>query len=158
MAYDNEVGTCTVVLTILLSLYEFFLGVAEAVYVSKYDKYETECQGIWGWIVAACVINICVPIFTGCGATKLIKDKKEENSNAIVQLLQAGQLVVGIWAVVTYYNINSTCHNFWTSNAPELWTFVMIHYVMLWISVGIFVLIFVLFCVALCCKDFLSTR
>src|SRR5688572_8689989 len=123
MAKDYE--SCAMVFVILLSFYEFCLGVSEAVYLSRYDKYESECRGIWGWLVAACVINICVPIFTGCGVTKLMEDKKEENKNAIVQLLHIGQFVIGIWSAVTYFNIDANCHSFWTSNAPELWTFVM---------------------------------
>lgn len=149
-----------VVFVILLSLYEFSLGVSEAVYLSRYSEFSSGCQGIWGWIVAACVINICVPVFTCCGLTGLSDDEKKDKS-FLLQALQIGQLVIAIWSCVTYYNISNSCQDFWTSNAPQLWTFVMIHYVMFWISIGIIGLSVLLSCtacwVSICCGSKAST-
>lgn len=154
-AASECVTLCAVVFVVLLSFYEFSLGVAEAVFLARYSEFSSGCQGIWGWIVAACVINICVPVFTCCGLTGFADDKKDKS--LLLQGLQIGQLVIAIWSAVTYYNINNSCHDFWSSNAPELWTFVMIHFVMLWIGIGIIGLILVLACTAcwtsICCGN-----
>jgi hypothetical protein len=132
-------------LIILNSLFSLALGISEAYFLAKYDSFSDECREIWKWILAACVFDIVLPVITCCGLTNLLDDDKKNNTP---QLLIIGQLIIAIWSAVTYYNINTSCHDFWTSNAPELYTFVMVHFVCLWIMVGISGLLIVIGCLS----------
>jgi hypothetical protein len=128
----------------LFSFFEFSVGISEAVFVSQYSALDNGCRDIWGWILAACVFDISIPVFTCCGIGKLTakpEDNRYKHDNQLIRLLGVGRLIIAIWSGVTYYHINSSCYNFWHSNAPELWTFVVIHYAMLWIYVWIVVLL-----------------
>lgn len=135
-----------------LSFFELALGISEAYYGAFYSQYEDQCHQIWGWIVASCVLNIVIPIITCCGLTVLFNNNSNNHHNHnnkkklyILQYAHLGQFIIGIWSVATYYNINDSCYNFWTTNAPELWTFVMVHFVMLWICL-------VLACISIICN------
>jgi hypothetical protein len=132
------------VIATLLSFFEFSVGVSEAVFVSQYSALDNGCHHIWGWIVAASVFDICIPVFSCCGLATLFRaadGRKPDEDHQIIQYLKIGQLIIAIWSVVTYYHITTSCYNFWQSNAPELWIFVMIHFAMLWISIGIIIVL-----------------
>lgn len=128
----------------IVSLYMFLLGISEAVFVGKYDEYNNECRQIRQWITAAAIFNICIPIFTCFGLIPLFS--KKEKRQEVENFLQIGMFIISIWSAVTYFNINESCHEFWTSNAPELWTFIMIHFVMLWLSVASLAIALIGFC------------
>ena len=145
----EEVSLVAAILTVIINAFAFGVGVAEAVYVSKYDEYKDGCSGIWGWMVAACVIDIAVPVLSCCGLTTLL-NKEEADKNSLLNLLHIGSLVIAIWSAVTYFNLSSNCYDYWQATAPELWTFIMIHFVLLWISVG-FIGLFIVFGCLLCC-------
>lgn len=144
---------------ILLSLFEFCLGISEAIFVSKYDQFDDGCRSIWKWILAAACINIIVPVITGCGITTLIntfdEDSENNKNSTLLDLLQIGQFVIGIWSGFTYNNIDSQCHDFWESSAPQLWTFVAIHYISMMISLSIALIAFIIVlfkaCGIICC-------
>jgi hypothetical protein len=138
---ENNLSLFGIALTFLSSLYTFCLGISEAVFVAKYNNYQDQCDNIWAWICAAAVINICVPVLTVCGLTSLSDEHKDKSG--VLHLLYIAGFVIAVSSVVTYSNINNGCHDFWTSHAPELWTFVVIHYVMFWVSIGVT-------CVAIC--------
>jgi len=140
---------CTVVVMMIFHLFGFCLGIAEAVFVAQYSDFNDGCSHVWEWMIAACVFNICIPVFTCCGGKRLTEEEKERSDTTIQDLLPIGNLIVGIWSMVTYYNISSECQQFWETNAPELWTLVMIHYVMMWVMIGI-VCLMVLLCMCAC--------
>jgi hypothetical protein len=47
-------------------------------------------------------------------------------------------IIVGIWAINTFYNIDNMCYNFWITNANGIWIFVFIHYVLLFVIIFIY--------------------
>lgn len=123
------------IIVILMSFFAFVLGIAEAVYSSRYNQYANQCSQIWGWIVASCTINIIIPVSTCCGLSIVLSNNSEKDKNVVLEFAQIGQLIIAIWSAVAYYNISDSCYNFWTTNAPQMWTLVMIHFVMLWIMI-----------------------
>lgn len=127
---------------ITINLCVFVFGISEAVFITKYNKLDHECGSIREWILAASIMNICVPIMTGCGMLIYNDGDGRCNKNTLFMLLKTGQSIVAIWSVITYFTINPTCRDFWTNNAPELWTFVIIHFIMFWVGVAIILLIF----------------
>jgi hypothetical protein len=115
-------------ITSLIYLFEFALGIAEAIFVNKYYVFSDGCRGIWSWILAACIFDIFAAF----------SDRQRYNNT----WLKVGQFIIGIWSVVTvtHKQSNEACYNFWQSNAPELWQFVIIHFVMFWISIVVILL------------------
>lgn len=136
------VFTAFITIMVICSLFEFCVGISEAIFLSRYHQFNDACRDIWNWILAACIINISGPVFTGCGintALKVLFDDGDKEAESVgLQIVHIVYIVVMIWSTVTYYEINNSCRDFWVSNAPELWTFVMIHFVMFWINVAIF--------------------
>jgi len=137
---------------ILINLAYFCLGISEAIFVARYSEFDDQCRQIWSWILAACVFDIVVPVISLCGIRSITKKKDEPNSTCdnLLHAAKIGTIIIAIWSAVTYYNINASCHYFWTSQAPQLWTFIMIHFVALWIGVGIACLM-LLILVCMCC-------
>lgn len=138
----------------------FFLGIAESIFLTKYHMFDrrltmfdTECRTIWSWILAAAILNITVPVVTCFGLYKLCICVDDDNKKIhIINCLHIGYIVIMIWSAITYSNINASCYLFWTSNAPELWTFVIIHNIMMWI--GVVILFLIVFSIAIfCCGD-----
>jgi hypothetical protein len=125
---------------VMAGLATFCLGISEAVFVSRYDEFDDQCRQIWQWILAACVFDITIPVLSLCGIRSLLKDSDDSSSDShdtLIYFLRIGSFTIMIWSGITYFNIDSSCHYFWTSQAPELWTFVMIHFVVLWLYVGV---------------------
>ncbi|VBB18223.1 hypothetical protein YASMINEVIRUS_686 [Yasminevirus sp. GU-2018] len=149
---NEGVTLAAAIITVIINAFAFAVGIAEAVYVSKYDEYKDGCSGIWGWMVAACVIDISIPVLTCCGLTTLF-NKEEDNKNSTLNLLHIGSFVIAIWSAVTYFNLSTSCYDYWQSTAPELWTFIMIHFVLLWIGVGLIGLLIVLGILVCCLKS-----
>jgi len=131
-------------------LFTLCLGISEAVFVAKYDEYDDECRNIRAWIIAACCINIVAPVITACGLYRLADIKDQGHLPVIHSLLGIGQFVISVWSAVTYFNISTMCHDFWVSKAFELWVFVMIHFVALWVNIAITILYVVIICVGAC--------
>lgn len=114
----------------------FPLGISEAVFVSRYSVFVDECQGVLILIIISCVINICIPVFAAyiCFISFYF-DVSDKNVTLPLLLSNIGYFVIMIWSMIIRHTITTECHDFWTSNAPEIWSFVMIQYVMFWISV-----------------------
>lgn len=140
------------IFVILINLAYFCLGISEAIFVSRYSEFDDQCRQIWSWILAACVFDITIPVISFCGIRNLLRDRDEPNDeyDIILYVSRLGFCVIAIWSAVTYYNIDSSCHYFWTSQSPQLWTFVMIHFVALWIIVG-FLCFIALLVACMCC-------
>jgi hypothetical protein len=122
---------------ILLNLMYFCLGISEAIFVAKYREFDKGCQEVWPWILSACVFDLVVPVIGFCGIKSMFKEPDEPNSTSdhLVKFARIGMIVIMIWSGVTYFIISQSCQNFWTSNAPEMWVFVMMHFSVLWIAV-----------------------
>jgi hypothetical protein len=126
-------------LIFIVSLFDLCVGISEAIFLSKYSQFDDECRQIWAWILVGCIVNFIIPIFAICA--KIFQDYR-----TILQFARIGYYVVGIWSLVTYYNINNSCYSFWTSSAPELWTFVLIHFVLMWINIAAIIIGTCLYC------------
>ena len=131
-------------------LFTLCLGISEAVFVAKYDEYDDECRNIRAWIIAACCINIVAPVITACGLYRLADIKDQGHLPVIHSLLGIGQFVISVWSAVTYFNISAMCHDFWVSKAFELWVFVMIHFVALWVNLTFTILYVAFICAGAC--------
>lgn len=147
-----------IIVTIIVNAFGFALGITEAVFASKYDIYKYDCNGIWGWIVAASVIDISVPILTCCGLTAFVTNNNNNVDNTqvccgIPNLLHIGTIIIAVWSAVTYFNISSSCYEFLQSVIPEFWVFIMIHFSFLWISIGSMVIITCIACCILCVAE-----
>lgn len=141
------------VLQSLFSLPILSLGIFGAIESFKYKQYNICNKELSYWIIAACVIDICVPIFTllACFHSLIFNNKKEVDTNKIlitnVKILLISQsilLVSGIWALYTYNNISSECHDLIILNFREIWTFIILN--MIQFSVGICMIVIVSFC------------
>ena len=111
---------------------------SEAIFVARYNEFDDQCRQIWSWILAACVFDIAIPVIGLCGIRNITKGDDEPNNiyDHLMYAAKIGTVVIMIWSNVTYYNINASCQYFWTSQAPQLWTFITIHYCVLWLCVG----------------------
>lgn len=156
---NNKLRFITNIIVILINLAYFCLGVSEAIFVSRYSEFDDQCREIWVWILTACVLDIVIPVIGFCGIRALFKGDDEPDSawDEFLYYAKVGQFVVAIWCGITYYNIDSACYYFWTSQAPQLWTFVMIHFVAMWIGVACFA-IFVLVVTFVCCAVAFAPR
>lgn len=134
----------------------FFLGIPEAIFVAKYESFEKDCQSIWSWILAAAILNMLVPLCTLFSLYKFC-NTNDNKKIYLINLLHISQFIIALWSAITYYNINKSCYSFWISNAPELWTFVVIHLVMMWISIAILFVIVCSICMCYCCYRFYSS-
>jgi hypothetical protein len=126
----------------LLLLGQVILGLFEAIYLNHYSQYKSQCYHVWEWLTAACVINIFIPIFTSCGLSISIQEKDEEENKkewreTKLKILFNGsqifELVIALWATFVFFNINKECYDYWNNNAKELWIFIIVHFVLLWI-------------------------
>jgi hypothetical protein len=133
-----------------MNLYELALGVAEAYFVAYYHDLEPQCTNIWAWILTASVFNIVISVLSFCYICCVccIGDIYEDSRGHSLHL---GQLIVGIWAITTYFKIEDSCQSFWESNSPELWTFVLIHYVMGWFFIVSILCSLMISCCCVCC-------
>jgi cell division protein FtsL len=123
-------------LLVVESLFAFSLGISEMVFINFYPHMQSKCENIYNWILAASFINIIIPIITACGIRSL--DASETGG----QFLQIAQIIIMIWATITYFHIDSFCLDLWLTQAPEIWTFVLIHFAAFWIFIIIAVLLF----------------
>lgn len=140
MIYDFTINGWFLV---LINLAYFCLGISEAIFVARYNEFDDQCQQIWSWILASSVLDIVIPVIDLCGIAYYLTKNNDKPNNVYeniydisMYVARIGTIIIMIWANVTYYKINTSCYSFWTSQAHELWTFVVIHYFILWLCVG----------------------
>lgn len=140
--------------SIVIHTCSFALGVIEVIFASKYSGYkhdieEHHCDNVWAWIVVASVYNITVPIISCCGLACIIGNRCNfpnvdneclRTRTSVLIILHLCSVSYGIWSLVTYFNINTMCYEFLRSFLPEFWIFIMIHFSVFWISIGVFVI------------------
>ena len=139
--------TAAVAIFSINALY-FILGVVEAIYISKQTDRINKCWNVREWLIAACVLNIIVPLFNFCGIGTIIelfidkdssgnnKDNSNNSNISLKNIINLSHLIIAIWSAVAYYNIDETCKAYWEET--PLWIFVKIHIVLLWFSVALF--------------------
>lgn len=146
----NVCFSLTAFFVVLSNLFYFGLGCAEAYYVGVYDNLNGECRNIREWMIASATINITLSVLTCCGLLYLsdaFSNEKRERT-LLEKLCELGKYVIAIWSIVTFYGITPNCLDFWEDNAPELWLFVVIHFVGFWVSLGIIGLLLISACVS----------
>jgi hypothetical protein len=151
----KSVILCAIICVGIVTFYEFAIGVYDAVFLYRYSNriFSLECQQIWGWVCVSFVINICGSVLMCCGMTRFSNNECDNMNNILIlQVLQISQLAIAIWYIGTYYIINKFCHDYWTIHNHEFCIFVIIYFMMLWISVSIIGIITVLSCSGWCAK------
>lgn len=111
------------VVAIIVTLFLLSMGISEAVYLSKYDSTETkgECWQVWPNLVSVCVLNfVCGILLIPTIIAAIIGGKSDKGkSDSSASLAGA----IRIWTCVIYFNITSSCREYYEDNAPELLTF-----------------------------------
>src|SRR4051812_12832285 len=89
---------------VILYLFEFCLGISEAVLTARYKQYNDECDQILEWIIGACVVNIVIPVLTGLyfALNKNNGDIKCIVTITSIQFFIFGQVIIALWAFVIY--------------------------------------------------------
>ncbi len=136
-----------VIMTLLL-VAEFILGIIESIYISKYVDLKGGCWHVWEWLLAACIFDICIPLFLQCRVVIHRDDDYYKQYYVRIgvfhNLLHIANLIISIWAAVVFFKAGDLCEAYWDNMAPELWNFVIVHFVMLWIFVA-YILMYIVF-------------
>lgn len=135
---------CTIIACTVGICFELGVSISK-VMISENIECKSEYQISFPWIFIACMTHIFDPIvifynirrrFTNTESVSL-KDDMEQN----IKSSQITQLTITIGSAITYfYAINSCYDSPFTSKAPELWIYVIIHFAMFWIYAGYMVL------------------
>ena len=155
-----------VILGIVLIAGQIILGAFEIYYVNQYKEYNMMCSETWGnlrnWLLAAGIIDIIAGCFTLFGIccsvllsyTDSCESEEGKKASAGCNCVQTGQVIIGIWSVATYYQLTKTtaCHAYWMTNAPILWNFIMVHFGLFWVSIGLLG-IGIIACCCFCCAS-----
>ena len=118
------------IIIILMILFVFCTGIFESVYANKYKQYKDGCGILQTQILVFSVIDIVTGIVALIICASVIHVPIIENPLLVIFLVEC---VIGLWAVVRYHQIDNMCYDFWTTNAPELIIFNIIHCVLFWI-------------------------
>lgn len=125
---------------ILFDLTYLCLGVSEAIIVFKHRELSDQCLQIWELNFLSCTLNIMVSVLGLCHSLVFFRYLNNGKIRHPGMTDRFGFLIVPIWSVFTYFKIDSSCHNYWLMQAPELWRFVMIHFGAFWIYMSIIVI------------------
>lgn len=115
---------------------EFIGGIYESIYTHKYKQYGDGCNHIRTQILVFAVVDIVTAIVTL--ANLAISFNNSIPDNNMMTVVTGFEFAIALWAVISFHTMDDTCNNFWTTNAPELLTFVKIHYAVFWIFFGSF--------------------
>jgi len=127
--------------TTLFFLGQFVLGIFEAVYLDHYSQYKQQCYHVWEWLVAGCVIDICIPLLARFAIPHREFDEDEQkNFRKQIGCWLIAQLVVSVWSAVVFFDPNKDCSDYWNTNAKELWIFVIVHFAMLWVILAKYII------------------
>lgn len=130
----------------------FTIGIVEAIIAGGAKEFHTGCQDIWYWIVVTCIIDISVPILTGCGIMSFSKKDNMSLKRASI-IIRFGNLIMSIWTIIAYTNIAGTdCAIFWQSNASDVWTLLVIHFAFTCAGIGLFIVSAIIAMMVVCCN------
>jgi hypothetical protein len=118
------------------------LGISEAYFVVRYNEFNNQCGQIWLWALFVCVFDIGHIVFNHFKNVGFLRNDgmADDRYEYLLEIIGTGRCVVSIWSAIIYHSIDDKCYYFWTSQAPQLWTFVVIHYCLMSIGV-LFVLL-----------------
>ena len=89
------------------SIVHLSIGIFGAKILVDYAKYRFNCWYIWFWIFASMIGDIIFPILTRCGSQFSLGD------TFFSKYYSMHQIIIKIWALITYYNVGDHCMNFW---------------------------------------------
>lgn len=130
-------GSSSIVIVIVTSVFNtiaMMVNIADAIFISKYDDRQNECR-ISLWLLSACFINCTMPVFSTYSLT--IDKTKTTNHLALNIIEYCCCVIITIWSSVTYYFLNSVCHNFWDSPDHYTWILIRSHLLFVWINIGL---------------------
>ena len=161
LRYIDAMNSCLIlfltIVAILLSMYFFALGIAEAAYLDSHDSIEIkeQCWQVWPNITSLCVLNfltalLLIPtILAGLGG-------KSDKGSSGESCTLAG--AIRVWTLVIFFNIPQSCIDKYEDSAPTLLTFLAIEsYTLLILCgiVGLIIAIVIIYgfyhCIKCCC-------
>lgn len=149
MLAEDCFSTTSTIIILILSLYSFCVGIAQAVYTSDYTVYQFGCSNVWYFNLVSSVINICVPIFTLCGTYTLL-DKKDYKAFKWLKIFFVTYFAIALYSLIIFFMIDTKCRSYWELTAPQMWYFVMMMFVNFWISIIIIAGLFIYGCGMVC--------
>jgi hypothetical protein len=138
-----------VVLKLIVTLITGLLfaeGVLESIYVHKSRHHSDGCDIVHTQILVYAIIDIFTAVVFFENLITSFQNTMYRDNN-FVTLVIGIKIFAGIWAVNTYHKMGSDCYNFWQIHAPELLTFVKIHYAECWIIIGFILISWISGCV-----------
>lgn len=140
-----------IVFVILWSMFMFTLGITQSVLMSQYDQFkklENGCEELWKSLGNASFANILefVLLLIACMFIFALEQKKIDKfmqkikkyfGYYLFHFLAMQSFITYIFIASLYHKTSDFCFDFWTRNAPELWTLVIIEYFNLWIVVAV---------------------
>ncbi len=155
MYAENHFSAISTILILILSIYIFCVGIAQAIYTSDYTVYQFECSNVWYFNLVSSIINICIPIFTLCGTYGLLNEK-DYKSFKCLKIFFVAHFAIALYALVVFFMIDTQCRNYWELTAPQMWYFVVIMFVNFWISLIIIAGLFIYGCVMVCSAVYIA--
>jgi hypothetical protein len=122
------------IINIIGFVYLFVLGAVEG-YNSNNGVLAGECIDIKIYYDITVCFNIVVP-FCALLSFLYCHEVIMRNKNILLILLFIEQFICIILAYGINLNMNDACNNFLTTHKPQILTFIMIQYVMAWISIA----------------------
>ena len=129
---------------VFFMFFDFAFSIRELVFLYNHREFRFDtvsdkvsdgvCQNIWQVVASACATNIFT-IFCFICCISFEKTKEEVD----YLRLRLGSVHITAYSMIMYFNINTSCSDFWISNTPNIWMFFETHVMMFLINVIIYV-------------------
>lgn len=124
------------IIIVLIIALLFTAGIYESVIVNNSKQYSDGCGVVHTQIIVCAIVDIVSGVVLFESLVTSFQNTMYRDSNLIT--LSIGlEIFTGLWAVVSFHRMGDECYDFWQSHAPELLTFVKIHYAVFWTIVGL---------------------
>jgi hypothetical protein len=89
------------------------------------------------WITATSIIDLLSFILCLGYLVSVFRNFSDRTQTKwkIMQVFHFSQIVIVFWSISTYFNIDNDCRTNWKNSAPEICSFVLVHFVGMWIGV-----------------------
>jgi hypothetical protein len=131
---------------VLLGVNQLLLGIIEGYYMDKYSHvdFKNNCNYAANATIGGCINDLFCGICSLCCLVLLCS-----NINTVkicYTLFQLHSLKIAYVIIsVIFYSTQLECYDFIVTNAPEFWSFIMIHFITGCIVIGISILLFILY-------------